>query len=683
MHPEIRKPAPGDCPICGMALEPTLPLKDGDSELRSMTLRFWVAAPLSAMIIFLALLATFPSPDANRWLQALITTPVVLWAGWPFFLRGFRSIVSANLNMFTLISIGVAAAYLYSLTVVFLPAKFPNQPPTSVYFETAAIITTLVLLGQVLELRARSKTGRAIQALLNLAPKTCSLILDDGSEKIVPLEEIKPGDKLRVRPGERIPVDGVLLEGVSGVDESMVTGESFPAEKKIGDRVSSGTLNGLGSFVMLAEKVGKDTLLAHIVQMVAEAQRSRAPIQNLADTVSSYFVPAVILIAIMTFVIWFSFGPEPAFALGMINAVAVLIIACPCALGLATPMSIMVGIGQGALHGILIKNAEALEQMTKVDTIIMDKTGTMTEGKVHLNEVVPLADIDENSLLSLAASLEDLSSHPLSPAIVAKAKERRMNLEKVSDFTSISGKGVRGKIAGKNVAVGNRHLMLDLGLNLEPTLKIIERFREGGQTSVYVAVDQKLAGILALSDKIKDSTYEAIDLLHREKIRIIMMTGDDRTTALAVAKKLHIDDVQAEVLPEEKSKVVRHYQLEGRVVAMAGDGINDAPALAQANIGIAMGTGADIAMESSAITLVKGDLRGIARARVLSRATMRNIRQNLWFAFIYNVLGVPIAAGLFYPFFGIVLSPIFASVAMAFSSVSVIWNALRLRRVKL
>lgn len=693
MHPQIVQPKPGSCPICGMALEPKTftAEKEENIELKEMTLRFWVGLLLTLPILFLTMIGplfsfSFSTP-MSVWIQAALATPVVLWGGWPFFTRGYSSIISRNLNMFTLISIGVGAAYFYSMITAFWPSIFPpsfqdksNQIP--VYFEAASVITVLVLLGQVLELRARDRTSHAIRALLNLAPKTARVISEDKSEKDIPLEEVKKGDTLRVRPGEKVPTDGIVLEGSSSIDESMITGEPFPVTKHTGDKVTGATLNGNGSFIMRAERVGSETLLSRIIQMVSDAQRSRAPIQKLADRVSSYFVPVVVATAILTFIIWGLMGPSPALAHALINAVAVLIIACPCALGLATPMSIMVGVGQGARSGILIKNAEALELMSKVDTVVVDKTGTLTEGKPKLTTILSFGEKNEDELLLLAASLEISSEHPLGTPIVSRAKEKSLSFLPVEDFKSMTGKGVIGKITGKTVAIGNQKLLSDLKIDLSIASEKTESLRQQGQTVLYLAIDEKLAGVLAVSDVIKTSTKEAIEMLHKEGVRIVMVTGDNKTTARAVGQALGIDEIEAEVLPENKNKIIKDLQAEGRIVAMAGDGINDAPALAQANVGIAMGTGTDIAIESAGITLVKGDLRGIARARKLSHATMRNIKQNLWFAFIYNTLGVPVAAGVLYPVFGLLLSPIIASAAMTLSSVSVIMNSLRLNRQK-
>jgi P-type Cu+ transporter len=698
MHPEIVRPEPGFCPICGMALEPrTVTLEEEvNPELVDMTRRFWISLVLATPIFFLAMSDMIPgqplqriaSPQLLNWLQLGLATPVVLWGGWPFFQRGWASIINRSLNMFTLIAIGVGTAYIYSVVATLFPHLFPqsfrgHNGEVGVYFDAAAVITTLVLLGQVLELRARSKTSRAIKALLGLAPRTARLIRDDGTEVDVPLEQVKPGDRLRVRPGEKIPVDGIVLEGTTSVDESMITGEPIPVEKTKGSKVAGGTVNGTGSFIMQAERVGSDTLLAQIVRMVAEAQRSRAPIQKLADVVAGYFVPAVVLVAVLTFIIWALFGPEPTMAYALVNAVAVLIIACPCALGLATPMSIMVGTGRGATAGVLIKNAEALEVLEKIDTLVVDKTGTLTEGKPRLISVIPVRGQDEVELLLLAASLERGSEHPLAEAIVKGAEERGVKLAETREFRSITGKGVVGSADGKNVALGNAKLLEELNIKAGELWGQSEELRKEGQTVMYVVVDGAIAGLLGVADPVKQSTPEAIELLHEDGIKIVMLTGDNRTTAEAVAKRLGIDQIQAEVLPEQKVEVVKRLQAEGRMVAMAGDGVNDAPALAQAHVGIAMGTGTDVAMESAGVTLVKGDLRGIAKARRLSRGTMRNIRENLFFAFIYNVLGIPIAAGALYPFSGMLLSPVIASVAMTFSSVSVISNALRLNKLQL
>ena len=698
MDPEVRQDKPGPCPKCGMALEPrTVTLQEeANPELVDMTRRLWVGVVLSMPIMFLAMSEMIPgqpvqrtiSPHLLNWIQLVLATPVVLWGGWPFFQRGWASIVNRSLNMFTLIAIGVGTAFIYSVAATLFPDAFPpsfrgHTGAVGVYFDAAAVITTLVLLGQVLELRARSKTSNAIKALLGLSPKTARLLRDDGVETDLPIERVQAGDRLRVRPGERVPVDGIVLEGATSIDESMITGEPIPVEKVINSRVTGGTINGTGSFIMRAERVGSDTLLAQIVRMVAEAQRSRAPIQKLADIVAGYFVPAVVLVAVMTFIVWAFVGPAPAMAYALLNAVAVLIIACPCALGLATPMSIMVGTGRGATAGVLIKNAEALEVLEKVDTLVVDKTGTLTEGKPHLETVVATGGKREDEILYLAASLERGSEHPLASAIVRGADERGVKLVDARDFRSITGKGVLGIVDGKQIALGNRRLLEDLGLAANEITSRAEELRKAGQTVMVVVIDGTVAGLIGVADPVKRSTPEAIRLLHQDGVRIVMLTGDNRITAEAVAKKLGIDEIQAEVLPEQKGQIVKRLQSEGRVVAMAGDGINDAPALAQAQVGIAMGTGTDVAMESAGVTLVKGDLRGIAKARRLSRATMRNIRQNLFFAFIYNALGIPLAAGLLYPFFGLLLSPVIASVAMTFSSISVISNALRLSRLEL
>jgi Cu+-exporting ATPase len=697
MHPQIIRDEPGDCPICGMALEPqTAEVETEDAELKAMERRFWISAVLSLPLFILAMghdlypaaMPAFLDARLLQWIQLALATPVVLWGGWPFFVRGWASLIHRRLNMFTLIALGIGVAWLYSLVATVWPGLFPASLRTMsgmvpVYFEAAAVITTLVLLGQVLELRARSRTGAAIKMLLGLAPKTARLVQEDGSERDVPLEQVQPGQVLRVRPGEKVPVDGIVLEGVSAVDESMVTGEPIPVEKRAGDQLIGATVNGNGSLLLRAEKVGADTLLAQIVHMVGEAQRSRAPIQKLADTVSGYFVPAVVAIAIVTLIIWFVWGPEPRLSHGIVNAVAVLIIACPCALGLATPMSIMVGTGQGALAGVLIKNAEALEVLEKIDTLVVDKTGTLTEGKPQLVSVVPAKDRDEGELLRLASSLERGSEHPLASAIVNGAEQRGIRTVTVEEFQSLTGRGVTGKVEGHSVALGTALLMDELGVQFGSLAETAETLRREGQTVMLVAVDGREAGLLGVADPIKRSTPEAITLLHEEGVNIVMLTGDNRLTAEAVARRLGIDRIEAEVLPDQKTAAIKRLQGEGRKVAMAGDGINDAPALAQAHVGIAMGTGTDVAMESAGITLVKGDLRGIARAIRLSRATMRNIRQNLFFAFIYNTLGVPIAAGVLYPVWGLLLSPIIAAAAMSLSSVSVIANALRLKRARL
>ena len=696
MHPEIIRDAPGSCPICGMALEPlTVSLdEEKNPELVDMTRRFGVAVVLSIPVFVLGMSDLIPGQPLQRvipmrtlaWVQLVLATPVVLWAGWPFFVRAWQSIVNRSLNMFTLIGLGVAVAYLFSLIAVIVPGIFPpsfrdHHGNVPVYFEAAAVITTLVLLGQVLELRARSQTGLAIKALLGLSPKTARRLNDDGNEEDVPLGHVHVGDRLRVRPGEKVPVDGVVLEGSSSVDESMISGEPIPVEKGPSDRVVGGTVNGKGAFVMRAERVGSETLLAQIVQMVAEAQRSRAQIQRLADIVSGYFVPTVVVIALVTFIVWSLWGPEPRMAYGLVNAVAVLIIACPCALGLATPMSIMVATGKAALNGVLFKNAEAIEVMRQVDTLVVDKTGTLTEGKPMLQSVETIAGIDEQTLLRLAASLERNSEHPLASAIVSGAQERGVKLVDATRFNSLTGKGVVGEVDGRRVALGNRSLLDEFRVDSKELLEKAESLRGSAQTIMFVIVDEKPVGLIGVADPIKETTPDAVVQLHAEGIRIVMLTGDSRTTAEAVARKLNIDEVVAEVLPDQKVDVVKRFQDAGRIVAMAGDGINDAPALAQAHVGIAMGTGTDVAMKSADVTLVKGDLRGIVRARSLSRATMRNIKQNLFFAFVYNTLGVPIAAGVLYPFFGLLLSPMIAAAAMSFSSVSVIANALRLRRI--
>ena len=697
MHPEIVQDHPGSCPKCGMALEPrTVEAEEDTHELDDMSRRFWVSALLAIPVFFSAMAAEFwpeamaeiIDPKTRQWLELLLSAPVVWWGGWIFFVRGWQSIVTRNLNMFTLIAIGVGIAWIYSFVGVVMPGIFPadvfnDMGVVPVYFEAAAVITALVLLGQVLELRARSQTNAAIKLLLGLAPKTARIVREDGTEEDIPLEQVKPGDILRVRPGEKIPVDGEVIEGESNVDESMVTGEPLPVVKTAGERLIGATVNGTGGLLMRAERVGADTLLAQIVKMVAEAQRSRAPIQKLVDIVAGYFVPAVVVIAIITFIVWAIWGPEPAIAFAVINAVAVLIIACPCALGLATPMSIMVGTGKGAMMGVLIKNAEALEIMEKVDTLVVDKTGTLTEGKPKLVAVFTVEGFEEKDILRLAASLERASEHPLAEAIVQGAEERGVELTAAENFQSVTGMGVTGVVDGHQVALGNHKLLESLGIDAGDLPQQADRQRAEGQTVMLLAIDGKAAGLIGVADPIKETTPEAIRDLHAEGIRVVMLTGDSRKTAEAVAAKLNIDQVQAEVLPEQKAEVVKKLQAEGRIVAMAGDGINDAPALAQAHVGVAMGTGTDVAMESAGVTLVKGDLRGIVRARRLSRATMRNIRQNLFFAFIYNALGVPIAAGVLYPIFGILLSPIIAAAAMSFSSVSVITNALRLWHVKL
>jgi Cu+-exporting ATPase len=698
MHPEIEQVGPGNCPICGMALEPkTVTLEEGPSaEYLDMRRRFWVSAVLSLPLLVWVMgdhlfglgLAHAISRQLAHWIQLALATPVVLWAGWPIFERCWASFRKLSPNMWTLIGIGVGAAYGYSVVATLAPGVFPAafrgpEGEVDVYFEAAAVIVALVLLGQVLEIRARERTSGAIKALLGLAPDTARRVRADGADEEVALDAVQVGDRLRVRPGDKIPVDGVVLDGRSTVDESMLTGEPVPVEKTQGERVSAGTLNQSGSFIFRAERVGSETMLARIVQMVAEAQRSRAPIQRLVDVVAGWFVPAVVAIAIVAFVVWSIFGPPPAMAYGLIAAVSVLIIACPCALGLATPMSIMVGTGRGAQAGVLIKNAEALERFAKVDTLVVDKTGTLTEGKPKVTTLVPAEGMDERELLRLAASLERASEHPLAAAIVDAAKERGLEIAEADDFASITGKGVRGRVAGREVAIGNQRLLESLEVDPGALAKRAERQRLEGETVMFVAVDGRPAGLVCVADPIKKTTPGALQALRDEGLRIVMLTGDSRTTAEAVARKVGIEEIQAEVLPEHKNEVVRRLREEGAVVAMAGDGINDAPALAQADVGVAMGTGADVAMESAGITLVKGDLEGLVRARRLSEATMRNIRQNLFFAFVYNALGVPIAAGVLYPFTGLLLSPMFAAAAMSLSSVSVIGNALRLRAVKL
>jgi Cu+-exporting ATPase len=695
MHPQIRRNAPGNCPICGMALEPVRGETGPSPELLDMTRRFWIGVALAVPTVVLEMGGHFPglnlhhyvSPQISIWLQFLLATPVVLWAGWPFFVRGWASVRNRSLNMFSLIALGVGAAFLYSLAATFAPGLFPDSlrqdGVVPVYYEAAAVITVLVLLGQVLELRAREQTGSAIRALLNLAPKTARRIRDDGNDEEVPLEQVHLGDRLRVRPGDSVPVDGVVIEGRSAVDESMVTGESMPVEKEPSANVIGGTINGTGSLVMRAEKIGSDTMLARIVHMVAEAQRSRAPIQRLADIVSAWFVPAVIVVAVIAFIAWMIWGPPPAFAYALVAAVSVVIIACPCALGLATPMSIMVGVGKGATAGVLIKNAEALERFEKIDTLVVDKTGTLTEGKPRVVTVIPAKGFDEATVLSLGASLERSSEHPLAAAIVTSAKQRGLAMQDVVDFASITGKGVTGRIGNRHVAVGNAKLLHDLDIAATDLETRADELRHDGATVMFVSLDSKPAGIIAVADPIKATTPAALARLREDGVRIVMLTGDNRTTAQAVAGKLGIADVEAEVLPEQKNAIVRRLRSEGHAVAMAGDGVNDAPALAEADVGVAMGTGTDVAMESAGVTLVKGDLAGIARARALSGATMRNIRQNLVLAFVYNVLGIPLAAGVLYPAFGLLLSPIVAAAAMSFSSVSVIGNSLRLRFLRL
>jgi Cu+-exporting ATPase len=697
MHPEIRQVGPGSCPICGMALEPLLATADAgpNPELADMTRRFWIGLMLSVPVLFLEMGSHLTGLDhlipraTSNWLQFALATPVVLWAGWPFFERGWASLRSRNLNMFTLIAMGTGVAWVYSVLATIAPQIFPaafrgHDGSVAVYFEAAAVITVLVLLGQVLELRAREATGGAIRALLDLAPKTARRINADGSEEEVALDSVSVDDRLRVRPGEKVPVDGEVIEGRSAVDESMVTGESMPVTKEKTDRVIGGTMNRSGALVIAARKVGRDTMLAQIVQLVAEAQRSRAPIQRLADRVSGYFVPAVIAVAFLAFGAWAMWGPEPRLSYGLVAAVAVLIIACPCALGLATPMSIMVGVGRGAGLGVLIKNAESLERLEKVDTLVIDKTGTLTEGKPSVTGIVTVANgLAENDLLRLAASVERASEHPLAEAIVREAEKRGIATASVSDFDSPTGKGALGVVEGRKVLLGNARFIEEHGVSATTLAAKAEALRADGATAIFVAVDGKEAGVIAIADPVKASTREALAALKAEGLRVVMLTGDNWTTARAVAKQLGIEDVEAEVLPDQKSQIVERYKSEGRIVAMAGDGVNDAPALAAADVGIAMGTGTDVAIESAGVTLLKGDLNGIVKARRLSQATMRNIRQNLFFAFIYNAAGVPIAAGVLYPVFGLLLSPIIAAAAMALSSVSVIGNAIRLRVVKL
>jgi P-type Cu+ transporter len=698
MHPQIRRDAPGFCPICGMALEPVRPSTEegGSPELRDMTRRLWIGTALSAPLLFWEMSAHVPglglhhlvSPQLVVWLEFALGTPVVLWAGWPFFERAWASVRNRSLNMFSLIALGTGAAYLYSLVATIAPGAFPASLRSAdgmvpVYYEAAAVITVLVLLGQVLELRAREQTGGAIRALLNLAPKTAHRISADGRDEEVNLDEVGLGDRLRIRPGDAVPVDGVVLEGNSAIDESMITGESMPVEKIPGAKLIGGTLNGTGSLLMQAERIGADTVLARIVHMVADAQRSRAPIQRLADRVSAWFVPAVIVVALLAFAGWLLWGPSPALSYALVAAVSVLIIACPCALGLATPMSIMVGVGKGATAGVLIKNAEALERFEKVDTLVVDKTGTLTEGKPKVLASIPAAGVDESTLLTLAASVERSSEHPLAAAIVSSARERGLTLQEAREFSSITGKGVSGRVGGRQIVIGNAKLIETASTEAQDLERRADEWRRQGATVMYVAIDSRLAGILAVADPVKASTPAALEALRADHVRIVMLTGDNRRTAAAIAEKLGITLIEAEVLPEQKNAIVRRLKAEGRVVAMAGDGVNDAPALAEADVGVAMGTGTDVAMESAGVTLVKGDLVGIARARHLSRATMRNIRQNLVLAFIYNVLGIPLAAGVLYPAFGLLLSPIVAAAAMSLSSVSVVGNALRLRWVRL
>jgi len=696
MHPEIVRDAPGSCPICGMALEPrTIQLEDENPELRDMSRRLGSGATLTIPLVLFAMLRHLPGIDLipmglmpwASWIELALSAPVVLWGGWPFFVRAWSSLVFRHLNMFTLIGLGVTVAFVYSLVATLAPGLFPasfkdHAGNVGVYYEAAAAIVTLVLLGQVMELRARSRTGAAIRALLGLAPKTARRVAEGGTEEDVPLEQVHAGDRLRIRPGEKVPVDGVVLEGTTSIDESMVTGEPLPVEKQPGDRLIGATVNATGSVVMRAERVGADTLLSRIVTMVAQAQRSRAPIQKLADRVAAWFVPAVIAVAVLTFAVWVLAGPQPRLVYAIVNAVAVLIIACPCALGLATPMSIMVAAGKGASAGVLFRNAEAIEVLRDVDTLVVDKTGTLTLGKPALASVIATG-FEENELLRLAAGVERASEHPLAAAIIQGAEARGVTVRAASEFASITGKGVRGVVDGKRVALGNTALLSELGVEARDLVERAEALRTEGQTVMFVIIDGKPAGLVGVADPVKESAAEAIRALHEEGLRIVMLTGDSATTAKAVARRLGIDEVIAEVLPDQKADAVKRLQHEGRVVAMAGDGINDAPALAQAEVGIAMGTGTDVAMESAGVTLVKGDLRGIVRARRLSRATMANIRQNLFFAFIYNAVGIPVAAGLLYPFFGLLLSPMLAAAAMSFSSVSVIANALRLRRARI
>ena len=699
MHPEVRQDHPGACPKCGMALEPMTATAGPDAgvsaELGDMTRRFWIGATLALPVFILAMAHVIPAlgrlplvgGDASRWLQFALATPVVWWAGWPFFQRGWRSLVTRHLNMFTLIAIGVGTAFVFSTVAMLLPGLFPHtmqhESKVAIYFEAAAMIVVLVLLGQVLELRARSRTGSAIKALLNLAPPTARVLAPEGDHE-VPLEQVKVGDKLRVVPGDKVPVDGAVVEGHSSVEESMVTGEPLPVEKSVGDKVTGGTVNGTGSFVMRADRVGSDTLLGQIVNMVAEAQRSRAPIQGLADKVAGIFVPAVLAVSVLTFAVWMWIGPEPRLAYAIVNAVAVLIIACPCALGLATPMSIMVGVGRGAQEGVLVKNAEALERLEKITTLVVDKTGTLTEGKPALVDVLPAEGFDAKEFLRLAASLEQHSEHPLAAAIVKGAKAQDFALEEAKDFRSVTAGGVLGSVAGRAVMVGKAEFLRNEKIGgLEPLEASAVKLQEEGKTAMYVAVDGKPAGILSVADPIKSTTAEAIGELHALGLKLVMLTGDNGRTAAAVAKTLGLDAVEAEIEPAGKAAYVKKLRAQGKHVAMAGDGINDAPALSEAEVGIAMGTGTDVAMQSAGVTLVKGDLRGIAKAIRLSRATMSNIRQNLFFAFVYNSLGIPVAAGVLYPFFGLLLSPIIAGAAMSLSSVSVIGNALRLRKAKL
>ncbi|ABA58017.1 Heavy metal translocating P-type ATPase [Nitrosococcus oceani ATCC 19707] len=694
MHPEIRQQGPGNCPICGMALEPeTITGEEGENpELTDFKRRFWIGLVLSLPLLVLDMGGHFTDihfvdENISNWVQLVLATPVVLWAGWPFFVRGAYSLVKRSLNMFTLIAMGTGVAWIYSVVATIAPGIFPaafrgESGIVPVYFEAAAVIIVLVLLGQILELRARERTGGAIKALLGLAPKTAYRIDEKGHAAEIPIEEIQVGDHLRIRPGDKLPVDGVVTEGSSHVDESMVTGEPMPVEKTVGSKVIGATVNANGSLIIRAEKVGRETMLAQIVKMVADAQRSRAPIQRMADIVAGWFVPAVVLIAVIAFILWSILGPPPAFSYALIAAVSVLIIACPCALGLATPMSIMVGVGRGAKAGVLIKNAEALEIMEKVDTLVVDKTGTLTEGRPALTEIITAEGWERDELLKLAAALEQGSEHPLAEAIVRAAHDEGLVLAHTKGFKAVTGKGVKGRVEGREIALGNSKLMADLGVDTAPLRKGAEELRVQGATAMLVAIDGKLAGVIAVSDPIKETTHGAIQDLHEAGLKIVMLTGDNETTARAVSEKLGIDEVYADVLPQDKNRIVGELRDKGAVVAMAGDGINDAPALAAAQVGIAMGTGADVAMESAGVTLLQGDLNGITKAIHLSRATMRNIRQNLFFAFIYNAAGVPVAAGVLFPFFGILLSPIFAAAAMSLSSVSVVGNALRLNWVK-
>lgn len=696
MHPQIRQIGPGTCPICGMTLEPEVATEatGPSAELVDMTRRFWIGLVLTLPVLALEMgghltnLHMLLGAQLSNWIQLVLATPVVLWAGWPFFERAWASLVNRSLNMFTLIAMGTGVAWIYSIVATAAPGIFPDtfraaDGSVAIYFEAASVITVLVLLGQVLELRAREQTGGAIRALLDLAPKTARRVRDDGSDEDIGLDVVVVGDRLRVRPGEKVPVDGELIEGRSSVDESMITGESMPVTKEVGAKLIGGTLNQSGGFVMRAGKVGRDTMLAQIVRMVADAQRSRAPIQRLADQVSGWFVPVVILIAVAAFIAWGIWGPEPRFAYGLVAAVAVLIIACPCALGLATPMSIMVGVGRGAGMGVLIKNAEALERFEKIDTLVVDKTGTLTEGRPKVTALKTVGGFDEVELLRLAASLERASEHPLAAAIVTAAKERNLALGETREFDSPVGKGVTGTVDGKRLVIGSHRIMTEASVDLSALMTEAETLRGEGATVIYAAIDGKVGGLIAIADPVKATTSAALRSLKEENIRVVMLTGDNKTTAQAVARRLGIEEVEAEILPEDKGKVVAQLRREGRVVAMAGDGVNDAPALAAADVGIAMGTGTDVAIESAGVTLLKGDLQGIARARKLSHATMSNIRQNLFFAFIYNAAGVPVAAGVLYPTFGLLLSPIIAAAAMALSSVSVIGNSLRLRRTSI